>query len=352
MVPMTSRALSIWAGLGLAALALVSALVTGAQTSIPRISFVIGTGSTGGTYFPIGEAIAGIISHPPGVYRCEKAGVCGPPGLIASARTSAGAAANVLAVDSQTVDSALAQSDVIAEALAGQGVFRASGKQTHVRAIAALFPEEVHLLATKASHIHSVADLKGKRVSLGPATSGTIVTAQGVLAAYRLPASRIKINNDPSEIAAGKMEKGQIDALFFVGGAPVPLVRELLASGNVVLIPIDGEARNRLLKVSHNLVADAIPAGLYAGTGKIETVGVRAIWIVNENEPNSVVFAIVRALFNPANRGVLTGSHRSAGFIRLETAAANLPAPLHPGAARFFAELGKLPKKAAALGKP
>jgi TRAP transporter TAXI family solute receptor len=349
---MTSRALSIWAGFGLAAFVSISALITGAQTAVPRISFVIATGPTGGTYFPIGEAIAGLISHPPGVYRCEKAGVCGPAGLIGSARTSPGATANVLAVNAQMVDSALAQSDVIAEALAGQGVFRASGKQTHIRTIAALFPEEVHLLATKASHIRSVSDLKGKRVSLGPAASGTIVTARAVLAAYRILASRIRTNNDPSEIAAGKLEKGQIDALFFVGGAPVPLVRELLASGRAVFIPIDGEARNRLLKTSRNLVADAIPAGLYPNTGKIETVGVRAIWIVNEKEPRSVVYAIAKALFNPANRAALAGSHRSAGFIRLDTAATNLPAPLHPGAARFYAELGKLPNKAASLRKP
>src|ERR1051326_9417505 len=126
---MTSRALSIWAGFGLAAFAFISALITGAQTAVPRNSFVIATGPTGGTYFPVGGAIAGLISHPPGVYRCEKAGVCGPAGLIGSARTSPGATANVLAVNAQMVGSALAQSDVVAEALAGQEIGRASWRE-------------------------------------------------------------------------------------------------------------------------------------------------------------------------------------------------------------------------------
>src|SRR4029077_14956299 len=81
------------------------------QAAVARMAFVIATGPTGGTYFPIGEAIAGIVSHPPGVYRCERTGVCGPPGLIASVRTSQGAAANALAVNAHTVEAALAQSD-------------------------------------------------------------------------------------------------------------------------------------------------------------------------------------------------------------------------------------------------
>jgi TRAP transporter TAXI family solute receptor len=349
---MASRGLPIVAGFGLAALVLVSALMAGGQTSVQRISFVIATGPTGGSYFPIGEAIAALISHPPGVYRCEQAGVCGPSGLIGSARTSPGAVANVLAVNSQMVDSALAQSDVIVEGVAGKGVFQQAGRQSHVRAIAALYPEDVHVVATKASHIHAVGDLKGKRVSLGPATSGTSVTAGAILAAYRLSTAGMKINRDPSEVAAAKLDKGQLDAMFFVGGAPVPLVRELLASGGAVLVPIDGKSRERLLAQAKTLSADSIPAGLYPNAGKIETVSVRAVWIVNQSEPDVVVHGIAKALFNPANRDMLAGSHRSAQFIRIDSAAANLPVPLHPGAARFYAEMGKLPKAVRASGKP
>src|SRR5512140_3031315 len=88
-----------------------------AQTMPARISFQIVTGSTGGTYFPVGQLIAGLVSHPPGVDRCESAPVCGPSGLIVSARTSDGAVANVLSVNRGTADSGFAQGDVVADAV-------------------------------------------------------------------------------------------------------------------------------------------------------------------------------------------------------------------------------------------
>lgn len=338
-------------GLALALFAFGSALLVGGQASAPRIAFVIATGPTGGTYFPVGEAIATIISHPPGIYRCEKPGVCGPAGLIASVRTSAGSTANVLAVNSHTVDAALAQSDVVADAVAGRGAFKSAGKQSHVRVLAALFPEEVHLVAAKSAHVKSVTDLRGKRVSIGAKDSGTIVTARAIIGAFRVPLRRIRITNDPSDVAAEKVLKGQLDAMFFVGGAPVPLVRELLAQGKGALVPIDGDGRTRLLKQSHDLTAAALPAGLYPNTGKVETVGVRALLLVNDAVPANAVYSVAKALFNPANRNALAGSHRSAQSIRLDTAASKLPAALHPGAEHFYREAGKLPKNAPKLGK-
>lgn len=321
------------------------------QAAVSRMSFVIATGPTGGTYFPIGEAIAGIVSHPPGVFRCERPGVCGPPGLIASVRTSPGAAANVLAVNARTVEAALAQSDVVAEAVAGRGLFRRAGAQTHIRVLASLYPEEVHLVALNSAHIRSLRDLRRKRVSVGPEMSGTMVTVRTILAAVHLPLSQMRADHADSDAAAEKLAKGQIDALFFVGGAPVPLVRELLQGGRAVLVPIAAEVRATLLKRAHILSAATIPAGVYPNTGKIETVGVRAVLIANDSIPDSVAYGVVRALFNSANRNMLAGSHRSAQAIGIDTAAVNTPAPLHPGAARFYKELGKLPKPPAKSGK-
>src|SRR5437763_4148025 len=174
---------------------LLLALVAGtlghrAQGAVARMSFVIATGPTGGTYFPVGEAIAGILSHPPGVDRCEQTGMCGPPGLIASVRTSQGAAANVLAVNAHIVEAALAQSDVVAEAVAGRGIFRHAGAQTHIRVLAGLYPEEVHLVALRSAHVGSLASLRHKRVSVGPERSGTMVTVRTILAAIRLSLSQ------------------------------------------------------------------------------------------------------------------------------------------------------------------
>ncbi len=329
------------AALSLAALAIVASvgLVT-AQTDQPRTSFVVATGSTGGTYFPIGQALADIVSHPPGVARCDTADVCGPSGLIASARTSDGAFANVLSVNEHRVDAALVQSDVVADAVAGRGAFKKFGPQSHIRIIADLFPEEVHVVAARGAHIAAIADLKGRRVSIGAEESGTIETARAVLAAYRIPERRIKESNDPPDVAAQKLQRGQLDAFVFVGGAPVMLVESLMARGQAVLIPIDGAARKRLIAQTPSFSPEVITSLAYPASPAVQTVAERAIWIVNDSEPADLVYSVTKALFNPANRALLDASHPSAKFIRLQTAIATLPAPLHPGAARFYREAG------------
>lgn len=302
-----------------------------------RVSFLIVTGPGSGTYFPIGETIAGLISHPPGVGRCLNPAACGPEGLIASAQTSPGAYANVLSVESGRADSALAQSDVVAQAVAGKGVFKK--KQTHIRVIAALFPEEVHLVVSTRLHISSILMLRGKRISLGAVNSGTAVTARAVLSAYRL---RARTSDDPADIAAQKLQAGKLDAFFFVGGAPVPLVDTLIESGRATLLPIDGAGRDRLLAHTQGLSADTIPSGTYGRLPAVATVSVRALWIVSDRVPNDTVFGIARALFAPSNRSLLIQGSPAARAISLSRAALELPAPLHQGAEKFYREVRRL----------
>ena len=159
--------------------------VAQAFDSPQRIAFQISTGSTTGSYFPVGQLLAQLLSHPPGVGRCQTADVCGPAGLIVSTRTSEGSIANAIAVNSGNGSSGIAQADVVAQAVAGQGPFRRTGPAKQLRVIANLYGEDIHLLAAKNTNIKSVSDLRGKRVSLATKGSGTINTAGAILAAYR-----------------------------------------------------------------------------------------------------------------------------------------------------------------------
>ena len=340
---------AVWtmaAGLVLPVLALVwlAANLGPAEAVSQRVSFQILTGSTGGTYFPVGQIIAGLISHPPGVDRCESAPVCGPSGLIMTARTSDGAVANVLAVNAGRADSGFAQGDVVADAVSGKGAFLAAGKQRDVRVIADLFPEDVHLIVARDAKIASVADLKGKRVSLGVETSGTSVTVKAILAAYNIPVRRLKAQHNPVDFDAQLMQKGQLDAFFLVGGRPVALVTDMLNRGVAKLVPIDGKGRDKLLKTVPSLNADVIPANTYRGQPAVQTVSVRALWIVNAKTPDNLVYGITRSLFASVNRAALQDGIHNAAWIRVDNAAQNLPAPLHPGALRFYKETGHAPK--------
>lgn len=234
--------------------------------------------------------------------------------------------------------SGLAQSDVVAAAVKGIGPFKAKGKQIHVRLIASLFSEDVHLIAADKANIKGVADLKGKRVSFGAAGSGVGVTAREILSAYRVPELRLKLVYSDLPDSIAMIRQGKLDAFFAVGGVPIGGLGDLLASHVIKLVPITGPMRDRLVKIEPSLTASTIT---YAGQDAVPTVATRATWIVRDSAPDNLVYGITRALFNPANRDALRASHPSARQIGLATAALMPPAPLHPGAARFYAEAGR-----------
>jgi TRAP transporter TAXI family solute receptor len=309
-----------------------------------RIAFQIATGSVSGKYFPMGEMLAGLLSHPPGIARCDTDDVCGPPGVIVSTRASEGSTANILAVDRGSVDSGLAQADVVALAIAGKGAFKKMGPARNLRVIANLYPEDVHLVVSTKSRITSVAGLKGKRVSLSTRGSGTLATAETILAAYRVSEKSIKPNYDSIDKAVELLQAGKLDALFFVGGTPVHLIDSLIANKSARLVAIDGEGRKRLLAAYSFFAADKIPWHTYAGAPAVETVSVGALWITNASEPNDLVYAMVKALYNRANRATLERFNRDARFVQLETAAQGTAASFHPGALRYYKQAGVLPK--------
>ena len=332
------------AGLGVLGIASIFVLAVLAATGFgtvnswaTRISFAIATGPSSGTYFPVGETIAGLVSHPPGVDRCDRASKCGPEGLIATAQTSPGSYANIVAVNTGRIDSALAQSDVVAEAVRGTGAFR-NAPQKHLRVIATLYPEQIHIVARRKLRIASVSALRGKRISIGLRDSGTSVTARRVLAAYRVAGARL--SNDSADSAAQKLQAGKIDAFFFVGGAPIPLVQALLADGQAELVPIDGTGAQRLIAQGEGLYPDSITPAIYSVERTVPTLSIESLWIVNDQEPPDVVFSLTRALFDSSNRPLLDQGPSSMRHISIAHATQNLPAPLHPGAARYYKEAG------------
>jgi TRAP transporter TAXI family solute receptor len=298
-----------------------------------RIAFTIATGPSNGTYFPAGELIAGVVSHPAGADRCSRVSACGPDGLIATAQTSAGSYENALFVNSGRVDSALAHSDAVAQAVRGIGAFRGH-PQTHLRVIAAMFPEQIHLVARVKSHIGSVNDLRGKRICIGAHDSGTALTAHTILDAYG--AQRVHFCWDAPASAAQKLQAGKIDAFFFVGAAPIPLVEALISSGQAVLIPITGPVAERLAAQGEGLSAATIPGSAYGYSASVQTLGLHTMWIVNDQEPDDVVFSLTRALFDSENRDQLRDGLRDVQLIEQDRAPADLPAPLHPGAERYY----------------
>lgn len=328
----------LFVGLALAGAAVWT--VTDAQNLPPRQFFEIATGPIAGTYFPMGELIARVVSHPPGLARCERKGICGPAGVIVSARTSDGAVANVLAVESGQSASGLAQGNVVADAVVGRGPFRKYGRQTHIRVMADLFPESVQLIVRAGAPIRTVADLKGKRVSIGNTQSGSDVIATEILQAYRV--RRVKILREGYEASGGLLRDGKIDAFFYLGGVPAPLIADLTERMHARIVPLDGEGRTRLVARVKGLSADIIPNGAYRGVGRTDTISCHTLWIVKDTAPAGAVYALVRSLYDPANLPMLQQGPPPADQIKLGEQVSVLSVPWHAGALRFYREVGQM----------
>lgn len=295
--------------------------------------FRIGTGGTAGTYYPIGGLIANAISG---------AGDKGVPALVASAVATNGSVANVNAIQAGSSESGFSQSDVAYWAYTGTGLYEGKPKVEDLRIIATLYPETIHLVASKASGIKSVADLKGKRVALDEPGSGTLVDARIVLAAYGLSEKDIKPEYLKPGPAGDRLRDGALDAFFFVGGYPTGAISELASSAGITLVPITGPEVDKLLKDYQFFARDKVPAGTYKDVGETETISVNAQWLTSAKQPDQVIYDIVKVLWNDASRATLDAGHAKGKLITLKNATAGLGVPLHPGAERFYKEAGVL----------
>ena len=327
--------------LGLAAAIAVS--VSGFAGAQEMSFFRIGTGGTAGTYYPIGGLLANAISAPPGSRACEDGGACGVPGLVASALAANGSVANVNAIEGGTLESGFAQGDVAAWAQTGTGIWEGKPAAEKLRAIANLYPESIHLIASKESGIASVADLKGKRVSLDEPGSGTLVDAQIILQGAGLTEKDISPEYLKPDQAADRMKDGAMDAFFFVGGYPAGAIAELASQHDVVVVPIDGEIADKITGEFKFFAKDVVPAGTYEGQeGDVNTISVGAQWITSADQPEELIYGITKALWNDNTRKQLDAGHAKGKVIVKEHALDGLGLPLHPGAERFYKEAGLL----------
>ncbi len=299
----------------------------------------LGTGSAVGTYFPIGTVIGRIISLPPGSRACDELGACGVPGLIVIADSTKGSVDNVNRIASGQLDAALCQANIAYWAFNGTELFDGESKPS-LRSLANLFPEAFHLVVSAARGIRYVGDLKGKRISLDREGSGTLVMAKRILAAYGLSLSDLKVSHEEPGIAAEMVRSGELDGFFFVAGAPARAIEVLAREHPISLVPIDGPEAESLIGDSLFLASTEIAAGTYLGVSYTSTIAVGAQFLVSADLPEELVYAIAKALWHPNAREPLDRGHPKGAQIKLETALVGLSVPLHPGAERFYREIG------------
>ena len=302
------------------ALAMILALCACGSSASKDITFA--TGGEAGTYYAYGSVLAQYVS--------------GKTDLNITAVVGNGSKANVEDLQADATQFAFCQSDVMSYAYSGTNLFEE--KVDCFSVAAALYMEDVQII-TLDPDIKTVADLRGKTVSVGASGSGTYFNAVDALAAYGMTMDDI----DAQYLAFGDsteaMKDRKIDAAFIVAGAPTTAVTDLATGNDVYVVSIDDEHIDALIEMSPYYSKHIIPAGTYSGmTEDAVTVAVAAVVLVNNSVDDDVVYDFVSTIFD--NAAAISEQHAKGGDLDLSFATYITDVPYHPGAAKYFAEKG------------
>ncbi|MBQ9986297.1 MAG: TAXI family TRAP transporter solute-binding subunit [Oscillospiraceae bacterium] len=305
-------------------LALVMLFAMSACTGTAGSNMTMGTGGTSGTYYGYGGVL--------GQYIMNHAGI------NVTVVSTDGSKANIQGIDAGNYQLGTVQSDVMSYAWEGTRSFEQDGAVDSFRTVAGLYAEAVQLVTMDPS-IKSVADLKGKAVSIGAPGSGVYFNAIDVLTAAGLTEADIKAQYQSFADSADALKDGKIDAAFIVAGPPTPAITELCTTNAAYLVPIDGAVADALMASCPFYTVHTIPAGTYNGQdADVQTVTVKATLIVNADATEDDVYNLTAAIFD--NAEAITAENAKGAELSIENATSGMTVPFHPGAAKYFAEKG------------
>lgn len=288
----------------------------------------IATGGTGGTYFPLGGAMASIFNS-------------NVPGVTANAESTGASVANIDLVSQGESELAFIQNDITYYAYTGTEMFAdRPAAIENIRGMAVLYPEIIQIVAAADSGISSVEDLAGKNVAIGAPGSGTEANARQILEIHGLSYDDLgKADFLSFAEAADQLKNKQIDAAFVTSGIPTAAITEVATTSDIMIVPFDSAKIAELASAYPFYVEVTIPGGTYPGNdGDIVTTAVQAMLVVPEDLPEGLVYNMTRAMFE--NQQVIIDTHDRGNDITLDTALSGMPIELHPGAARYYEEMG------------
>lgn len=286
----------------------------------------IATGGVAGVYYPLGGVLARLIN--------EKM-----PGVTATAETTGGSVANARLLENGSVEIAFIQNDIAHWAHYGKEMFDKAVPQ--ILGLASLYPETIQIVTLADSGITSIADLRGKRVAVGAAGSGTEANARQILAAAGITYADISVQYLAFAPASAALKDGHVDAAFLTAGIPTAAVIDLATTHRIRIVPIGEDILEKLAPDYPFYVRMVIPQGTYTGLDQdVESVAVMAMLVVRADLSADFVYNLAKLLFE--NLDEMARTHARGKDIALERALQGMSVPLHPGAERFYREAGLL----------
>lgn len=294
-------------------------------TALPALAddFVnILTGGTSGVYYPLGVAISKVIT--------DKV-----PGTRPSVQATKGSVENLNLIQGGKGEIGFTLGDSLAAAVAGSTDAGFKAPLDNVRTLGAIYPNYVQIVASEESGIKTLADLKGKRVSVGAPKSGTELNARAILAAAGLSYEDLgKVEYLDFAQSVELMKNRQLDATLQSAGLGVASIRDLAVSVPITVVAVPADV---VEKLGQPFFAANIPAGTYEGqSADVATVAVPNFLVTRADLSDELVYNMTAAIFD--NLDSLVAAHAAAKGITLDAAAKGSPAPLHPGAIKYFTE--------------
>ncbi len=314
--------------LNVTAIAATVALTAPAVTAQEQF-ITIGTGGQTGVYYVVGQSICRLVNRGTAEHN-----------LKCTAPSTGGSIANINAIAAGDMDMGVAQSDWQYHAFNGSSEFE--GKQvSDLRAVFSVHGEPFTVVARADSGAESFDDLFGKRVNVGNPGSGQRATMSVVLDALGKSESDFSLASElkPAEQSAA-LGDNKVDAIIYTVGHPNGSIQEATSTIDAKILPVTGEAIDKLVSENPYYAKATIPGGMYAGTDNdVETFGVKATFVTSANVSEDVVYTVVKAVFDNFDR--FKGLHPAFANLKEEDMIADgLSAPLHPGAEKYYRERG------------
>lgn len=286
-------------------------------------SLSMASGGTSGTYYGFSGIIAQVLNE-------ELKDT-----VNITVESTGASLANMQLVGDGEADLAIVQNDVMYYAYTGTSLF--NEPITNFSAIMSCYPEAVQIIASK--DITSVADLKGKTISVGAADSGTRFNAEQILAAYGITFDDCNISYQSFADSVDSLQNGTVDAAFIVAGAPTTAVTELSTTYEFNLLNIDDEHIAALQADYGFYTKNVIPAGTYSCVSDdVQTVAVMATIIASNDLSADTVYAILEGIFTYKDE--IAAGHAKGELIDLDTAVSGISVPFHEGAVNYYAAQG------------
>jgi len=292
-----------------------------ANNAAAKRTFSIGTGTSTGTYFPVGVGIAKAIGS--------------GTNFELNAESTGGSIQNLQLLNNGELDLAMSASNTAFAAYNGEEPFEQP--MTNLRAIAALYPEVFQFVVRKDSGIEKLEDLAGKKVAMGSPGSGTERTGRLILEAHGLTYNDFKPEFISFSDAVTGMKDKTVDAAVVGAGIPTAALVDAAASMDIKLLPLDSEKFEAFVASDPYFITVTIPGGTYEGVDEDVVSGASpALLIVKEDMDEEIVYEMTKALFE--NLDKVKEAHAVANNISLESAIEGVSIPFHPGAAKYYQE--------------